>query len=237
MENVGMNSGRMPEPLETLLVALILGAAHIGAPLLYKHRRFPAQQEAFGGGLAVGYVFLHLLPSLDAYHDVVGKQIYLVALLGFVTFYGLDVLFDPKGSSNKARYSAYIGAFFVYDALLVFTLGVELPSTPWLTFVFAISIAFDVLTTDMDLHAQYGKRFVKSGRWILLIGVATGYGMSLVRRPHPMVIDIITAALVGFVMYHTFNSQFPTARNKKFPAFVIGLATVSFMHFALSAAQ
>jgi zinc transporter ZupT len=63
--------------------------------------------------------------------------------------------------------------------------------------------------------------------------VAAGYALSLVRRPDPLVIDILTAALAGFMMFHTFNGQFPAARNKKFPAFVVGLLTFWGLHVLL----
>jgi len=68
---------------------------------------------------------------------------------------------------------------------------------------------------------------------LLSPGVASGYALSLVRRPDPLVIDILTAALAGFMMFHTFNGQFPAARNKKFPAFLVGLLTFWGLHVLL----
>ncbi|MGB5313029.1 MAG: hypothetical protein WBN38_13270, partial [Polyangiales bacterium] len=60
------------EEWEILLVALILGAAHIVAPRVKGLVKYPERQQAFGGGLSVAYVFLHLIPSLDASDSVVG---------------------------------------------------------------------------------------------------------------------------------------------------------------------
>ena len=161
-----MSLDAISDQWEILLVALILGATHVIAPRIFGFRN--AQTQAFGGGLSVAYVFLHLIPSLDASDDVVGPRVYFVALLGFVVFYGLDVLFQPPKDTHPTRYHAYLWAFFLYDGLLVFTLALALPPTPLLTLVFALSLALDVLDTDLDLQAQYGARFVKSGRWVLL---------------------------------------------------------------------
>lgn len=219
------------------MVALILGAAHVISPRVARLRTHPAQQAAFSGGLSVGYVFLHLMPSLDAGDRVVGPRIYFVALLGFLLFYGLDVFFKPPKHVHPTKYHAYLWAFFIYDALLVFTLALGLPPTPTLTLVFALSLALDLLSTDLELQDQYGVRFVKSGRWVLLGGVAFGYTLSLFRRPDPFAIDILTAALVGFMMFHTFNGQFPVSRNKKFPAFLLGVLTFGMMHITLGAAD
>ncbi len=220
---------------EILLVALILGAAHLIAPRVKGLIRYPNRQQAFGGGLSVAYVFLHLLPSLDASDDVVGPRIYFIALLGFVAFYGLDVMFQPPKHTHPTKYHAYLAAFFLYDGLMVFTLGLQLPPTPVLTLVFALSLSLDVLDTDLELQEEYGSRFVGPGRWVLLSGVALGYALNLVRRPHPLVIDILTAALAGFMIFHTFKGEFPVSRNKKFPWFLAGLVTFWFFHVVLDA--
>ena len=232
-----MSFETMSERWEILMVALILGAAHVISPRVFKLRKHPERQDAFSGGLSVAYVFLHLIPSLDASRELVGPRIYFVSLLGFVVFYGLDVLFRPPRHTHPTRYHAYLGVFFLYDGLMVFTLGLELPPTAILTLVFAVSLSLDVLSTDIELQGEYGARFVKSGRWVLLAGVAGGYALSLVRRPHPLVVDILTAALAGFMMFHIFNEVFPVSRNKKFPAFLAGLLTFWLLHVALGAAD
>lgn len=127
--------------------------------------------------------------------------------------------------------------FFVYDGLLIFTLGLNLPPTPILTLVFALSLALDVLNTDLEMQDEYGERFVKRGRWVLLAGVALGYGFSLVRRPDPVVIDLVTAGLAGFMMFHTNNEVFPVSRNNKFPAFLAGVLAFWLLHLLLGAAD
>ncbi len=232
-----MSLDAMSEQWEILLVALILGAAHVISPRVFGLQKHPERQRAFGGGLSVAYVFLHLLPSLDASGEVVGPRIYFVALLGFVVFYGLDVFFQPPKHTHPTKYHAYLSMFFLYDGLLVFTLGLELPPTPILTLVFAVSLALDVLNTDIELQREHGARFVQTGRWVLFSGVAVAYALSLVRRPHPLVVDILTAALAGFIMFHTFNGQFPVSKNKKFPAFLAGLLTFWLLHVLLGAAE
>jgi hypothetical protein len=227
----------MSERWEILLVALILAGAHVVSPRVFALRKDPARQEAFGSGLSVAYVFLHLLPSLDTSIKLVGPRIYFVALLGFVLFYGLDVFFQPPKHEHPTKYHAYLTALFLYDGLIVFTLGLQLPPSTILTLVFAFSLAVDVLNTDIELQTEFGSRFVKAGRGVLVGGVAFGYGLGLVRRPHPLAVDILTAALAGFMMFHTFKWLFPVSSNKKFPAFLAGLFGFLLLHMALGAAE
>lgn len=222
---------------EVALVALILGAAHVVSPRVFAARKDPERQEAFGEGLSVAYVFLHLLPSLDASGALLGSRIYFVALLGFVAFYGLDTFFQPPRHRHATKYHAYLLAFFLYDGLMVFTLGNQLPSTALLTLVFATALAVDVLDTDIELQGEFGAKFAKNGRWVLLAGIAAGFGLGLLRRPNPAVVDILTAALVGFMMFHTFKWLFPASEKKKFPAFVAGLLLFLVLHVLLGAAE
>jgi hypothetical protein len=77
-----MSFEAMSERWEILMVALILGAAHVISPRVVGLRKHPERQDAFSGGLSVAYVFLHLIPSLDASRELVGPRIYFVAPLG-----------------------------------------------------------------------------------------------------------------------------------------------------------
>jgi hypothetical protein len=101
-----------------LLIALILVGLHLGAPRI---RALPLVPErytgSFAGGLAVAYVFLHLLPEIAAGNEAVGQAlaqvvipsplvdlgIFLVALLGFTAFYGLERLADRQGETTTVN--------------------------------------------------------------------------------------------------------------------------------------
>ena len=224
------------ENLEILMVALVLIGGHLISPRVAARRMNQPAYKAFSGGVSIGYVFLHLLPALDAGHAVVGKRIYAVALLGFVLFYGLDVVFKKGKSHHPTKYHAFLAALFIYDGLVVFTLGMELPPTAPLTAVFALSLALDLVSTDVDMERDFGSRFVRSGRWVLIAAVVAGYLFSLVRRPHELVIDVLTAALAGFMMFNVFSSTFPITKDHRFPAFLAGLVLFVGMHVVLGGA-
>ncbi len=68
--------------ITAVLVAVHLLATHIG-------RWLDAAEHAahsFGGGMAVAYIFLNLLPELDKGHQVLGHAVHGIALAGFVGF-------------------------------------------------------------------------------------------------------------------------------------------------------
>ena len=102
--------------LGALAIALLLAVLHLAAPRIRKLPFIPERATgSFAGGLAVAYVFLHLLPEIAEGNDAIGEAlaktvrptplldlgIFLVALAGFTAFYGLERLAD-RTSSPKA---------------------------------------------------------------------------------------------------------------------------------------
>lgn len=95
-----------------LIATVVLAGLHLVAPRI---RRIPFMPEAatgsFGGGLAVAYIFLHLLPDIADGNEAVGEGRWL-----------------------------HLGSFMVYNGLIGYTMplrfrtGVGLPScsaSPW----------------------------------------------------------------------------------------------------------
>jgi hypothetical protein len=220
------------ENWEILMVALFLVSVHVIGPRVRDLRRHPDYQEAFGAGLSVAYVFLHLIPALDGENDPLGQRVYFIALLGFTLFYWLDIHFIKH---EKRRYGTELAALFVYNFLMVFTLGLNLPSTPLLTAIFAFTLALDALDTDIDLCGRYGSRFVRHGRWVLIGGVLSGYGLGLVKRPEPLVVDAVTAALAGMMLFMVAKGLFPVSPKRRFPAFLGGMVLFAVLHVVLDA--
>ena len=99
-----------------LLLAVVLAALHLLAPRIRKLPFVPETATgSFAGGLAVAYVFLHLLPELTEGNQAIGEAlgdvveptplldlaIFAVALAGFTLFYGLERLADAHGDAPK----------------------------------------------------------------------------------------------------------------------------------------
>ena len=98
--------------LGALAISLLLAVLHLAAPRIRKLPFIPERATgSFAGGLAVAYVFLHLLPEIAEGNDAIGAAlrdavrptplldlgIFLVALAGFTAFYGLERLADRTG--------------------------------------------------------------------------------------------------------------------------------------------
>jgi hypothetical protein len=98
----------MPTDLITILAAsALLALVHLGASSLRFLQQKPRSRWlSLGGGTAVAYVFLHLLPELVLHQaaleqatawlarasDTLKQPVYLLALVGLAVFYGLERL-------------------------------------------------------------------------------------------------------------------------------------------------
>ena len=100
-----------------LMITAVLAVLHLAAPRVRKLPLVPERATgSFAGGLAVAYVFLHLLPEIAEGNEAVGEAlsdvvqptplldlgIFLVALAGFTTFYGLERLADASTPQTDA---------------------------------------------------------------------------------------------------------------------------------------
>ena len=121
--NTDLSTGQ--SVIGALVIALLLAGLHLAAPRIRKLPFIPeAATGSFAGGLAVAYVFLHLLPEIAEGNKAVGEVlskaltptpltdlgIFLVALAGFTAFYGLERLADRKSHPATGRVPAAVGA-------------------------------------------------------------------------------------------------------------------------------
>ncbi|MUK03070.1 hypothetical protein GM708_14750 [Vibrio cholerae] len=94
-----------------LVLTVVLAVLHLAAPKIRKLPLIPERYTgSFAGGLAVAYVFLHLLPEIAEGNEAIGEAlsdvvtptplfdlaIFFVALAGFTAFYGLEGLADSR---------------------------------------------------------------------------------------------------------------------------------------------
>jgi hypothetical protein len=227
-----------------LVIALALAGLHLLAPRL---RRLPGIPEAatasFAGGISVAYVFLHLLPALAEGNEGVTEAlrarleasplldlaIFLVALLGFVVFYGLERLAtrsrDPGGDPPAGVYALHLGSFAVYNALITYTMPLRLQTGIVFAILFSVAMGLHFVLTDRGLEENYPRRFRANGRYLLTAALIVGWLLVAIIAPtNVLVVSLLTAFLGGSVLLNVFKEEIPTDRNSRFGWFVVGVA-------------
>ncbi len=223
-----------------LVIALLLAGLHLAAPHI---RRLPGVPEqamgSFAGGLAVAYVFLHLLPELVEGNEAVGEvledvvsetplldlAIFAVALAGFTLFYGLERRAQSgEGDSRPGLFRLHLGSFFVYNVLITYTMPLRLRTGVAFAVLFTIAMGLHFVLTDRGLEEHYPRRFERFGRLVLAGGLLLGWALVALFAPSSTVlVALLTAFLGGSVLLNVFKEELPSDRGSRFGWFLTGV--------------
>ena len=237
-----------------LLLALVLAALHLAAPHI---RRLPFVPEhvtaSFAGGIAVSYVFLHLLPELaegnqrvaeifgeqGARSPLLGLEIFLIALVGFTLFYGLERLAvrhrQPGAQAGDAAaasvFRLHLATFLLYNAVIGYTLPLNWRASAPFAVLFTVAIGLHFVLSDRGLEEHYGSQF---DRWppriLLAAALLAGWGLAALIAPTSgVVVSMLTAFLAGSILLNVFKEEIPSTRRSHFGWFATGLATYALL--------
>lgn len=230
--------------LGSLALTLVLAGLHVTAPRI---RTLPGVPEratgSFAGGLAVAYVFLHLLPELAAGNEAIGTAlrnvvdptplfdlaVFAVALAGFAAFYGLERLAAQAGARTGAEpnagiYRLHLAAFLGYNFVITYTMALRVRTGVGFAILFTVAIGLHFILTDRGLAESYPRRFPATGRYALVGALLLGWVVSAVTAPtSALLVSLLTALLSGSVLLNVFKEEIPDRRRSSFLWFCIGL--------------
>lgn len=196
---------------------------------------------SLSGGVAVAYVFLHILPELAHHQQTLaglaggdafgGEQIvYAVALAGLALFYGLEraiKMARARGGGEApegAPYLLHLASFAVYN-LLVGYLLVHREQGGWLPLaLYAVAMAMHFLTTDFGLLQDHRHRWHHHGRWLLTGAILGGWAIGTLVAVPETAVALLFAFLAGGVVLNVLKEELPEERSSRFGAFASGAA-------------
>lgn len=226
------------------LFAVSLAAVHTLAGRLRLLDRVPRSRWlSFAGGVSVSYVFVHLLPELgehqEAFADAgpvagfVDRHVYLLALVGFASFYGLERLaqrsrerHDGNGAATTfgVVFGLHVGSFALYNVLIGYLLvHRETPGVASLLF-FAVAMGLHFLVNDTGLRHHHRDAYDHVGRWLLALAVIVGWLLGSILTVRSLTVGALTAFLGGGVVLNVIKEELPAERESRFWAFAVGAA-------------
>ena len=207
---------------------------------------------SFAGGVAVAYVFVHLLPELHRHQGRIEERlegdgllafleahVYLLALLGLVVFYGLERLVRSSSSSSSPRRSSspaagargpagrnvfdiHVVAYGLYNALVGYLL-LHREDPGWHGFAFyAVAMGFHFLVNDRGLEADHGHLYRTYGRWLLAAAALAGWAAGVFLDIDRLALSTLFAFLAGGVILNVLKEELPEERESRFSAFAAG---------------
>jgi zinc transporter ZupT len=227
--------------------AVVLAAVHVLGHRLRILDAVPRSRWLSGaGGVSVAYVFVHVLPELSAGHEVIESRVsvlaaffehhvYLVALLGFVTFYGVERLARVHARDAEEKdgglFWIHVGSFGVYN-VLVGRLLVHQPDARTLA-LFVVALGLHFLVNDHGLRDHHAERYRRVGQWLLAGGVLAGTGLGLVTTISEALTAVVFAFLAGGIVLNVVKEELPEERESSFTAFAGGAVGYTVILIAL----
>ena len=209
---------------------------------------------SMAGGISVAYVFVHLLPDLaeeqEAIREAVGEtfsfleyHVYLVALVGLATFYGLERaakisrqrkrIVDKEDSTEAGVFWLHIASFTAYNALIGYLLlHREEPGFQSLI-LFTAAMGVHFVVNDYGLREDHKGAYDRIGRWVLVAGIFAGWVVGLIFEVSEAAIAVLFAFLAGGVIMNVLKEELPEERKSRFWAFALGAALYAAILLAL----
>jgi len=215
------------------VVPLVAGGVHgLGA-------RWHARSLSAAGGVAIAYVFVHLLPELStAQADVEGSglipylehHVYVFALFGLVAAFG-NQRFALAHEAERAVVAigvASIGAFLVGYSLASRDDAAIQPIV-----LFTVALGLHYLVVDHGIASRYPHAYGRVGRYVVSGSVLAGGAMTILVELSPAALALMLALIAGAVILETFRHELPQAGSINFVAFVSSAAVYTALLLAL----
>ncbi len=233
------------ELLLSAVIAALFAAVHVaGGRLAFLTATPRSVWLSFAGGVAVAYVFVHLLPELAAYQDTVGARvrrgggllaaiehhIYVVALVGLASFYGLDRLARQstrRGRGGERRPSAgvfwiHLSSFAAYNLLIGYLLLHREAADLRGLLIYAVAMGLHFVVNDQALREHHGPAYHAVGRWLLAAAPPAGWALGAATTITPAAVAMLFAFLAGGVVLNVLKEELPGERESRFSAFAAG---------------
>ncbi|EYD78251.1 hypothetical protein Rumeso_00080 [Rubellimicrobium mesophilum DSM 19309] len=253
-----------PLVIAALVALLALVLVHVVTPYLRFLEGTPRSiWLSVAGGVSVAYVFVHFMPELAESRETVAKaagelgladrHVFLIALAGLLTFYGLHRLAQTsrsrregepvqggRGSEGRAEASTsprvfwiHMASFSVYNALVGYLLFHREVMTLRSLAFFATAMALHFVVTDYGLNEDDKEPYRRIGRWVLVAAVVAGWLLGLLTDVPEAAVAVLTAFLGGGVVLNVLKEEVPSERQSRFWAFAGGAAAYSALLLAL----
>ncbi len=228
--------------LTTLICALALAAVHLLTPKLTFVQAVPRSRWlSLSGGVAVAYVFMHLLPELAEHERTLrhgaegsGTIVYALSLTGLVAFYGLERMIRRARERVKTKTRDYlpdsrlfwlhICSFASYNLLIGYLLlHREEPGWAPLALYF-IAMALHFFSNDFGLYQDHRDLYDRRGRWALAGAVVFGWTLGAAVDVPEQALIALFSFLSGAVVLNVLKEELPEERKSRFLPFLSGAA-------------
>lgn len=202
-------------------------------------------------GGSIAYVFLHLVPELTHYNEVVEETrlldwieeieylTYVAALIGIAVFYGINQLREKSEKKNKQEenisqpgisiFILEIGAFSLYNGLIGYLLPELSGGNIAAYIIYFIVFSFHFIANNRILHLTHEDLYTKVGRWCLAFSVLAGWILYETTQASDLTIAFLSSFLTGGIILNILNDELPEEKTSSYTAFLVGMVFIAIL--------
>lgn len=231
------------------------------APFVAEKVRFSAGTRrrgvSFAGGVALAYVFVHILPELSAHQYRLKTDprsrgllldefyVYLIALGSFVLFFGLERLLcrvDHRQAAAEDQrrgclFSAHLASTALNYAIIGYLISHDIDRQTVSLALSTFALALHFLAIDYNLSHHNRRWYDRLGRWLLACAVFSGWVFArlvdISGEPEAM----LFAFMAGTVTVNSIKDEIPAESGGSFGLFCLGASVFTIMQLAAFSVQ
>jgi len=238
-----------------LLLAVCLALVHIFVGRTqWLSRISPCRWMSVAGGVSIAYIFLDIFPELEHAQSEVEHldrfwinylehHVYLLALVGLATFYGLEKLAvrsrthhhktEGKDHTQPAVFWLHIGSFSLYNAILGYLFRESENHGVIACLLLFVALALHFVVNDVGLQEHHKHLYDWFGRWILAGAIVLGWVLGQATAIDAAAIAAIWALISGAIILNVLKEELPEEQDSDFSMFVAGAAVYSVILLAV----
>lgn len=220
--------------IEAAIVAVFVAVHVFAGRLRFLHVVPRSRWLSAAGGVAVAYVFIHVLPELEEARRSMGEgwpavrwiehHAYLVALAGLAVFYGLERMVRNDESSGAGTFWLHVGSFAIYNALVGYLLVHREEQDLRGLLFYGVAMAVHFVVNDYGLRQHHRGDYHRVGRWVLAAAVVAGWLLGFAIDVSDAAVGALFAFLAGGVVLNVLKEELPEERRSRFLPFALGAA-------------
>ncbi|MFB0613624.1 hypothetical protein [Aurantiacibacter poecillastricola] len=232
-----------------LAITAAMVAGFVAIHLLVRYLRFldvtpRSRWLSFAGGVAVAYIFLHVLPDIGMHQREFAAEmgveptaaesaIYSLALAGLAIFYGLERAVKTSRGESRAKGEGdrvesdvlylHLVTYGTFNALVGYLLLHREESGAWALALYFGAMGLHFLTADFGMRQDHREAYDKMGRWVISAAVIAGWIIGATVELSPVAIGCLFAFLAGGIILNVLKEELPEERQSYFLPFLFGV--------------
>lgn len=196
------------------------------------------QLLSLAGGIAVGYVFVALLPKMGYYTDLFRQahpdapdlsllRLYLFGLLGFLVYFAAD-RYHAKADGGRTAVVLHGIVFATYSALVGYLIAhAEEARSGYVPHIaVGVVMAVHLFAVDHQLRGWHGAAFDRVLRYVFALAAVAGWCIGHWLELGKDAIAIWSSILAGGILVNVFSEEFPSGGRGDARAFLFGVVLV-----------